>query len=78
MTDVEVVVVGILIMAALGIAFLLLIAFGTRKRVTEVHDIVNSQRTAMMVRLDQLTAALTKSGIAVPPAPPPIPSEKDG
>jgi hypothetical protein len=43
-----------------------------RKALDKVHVLVNSSRVAMEARIAQLTAALTKAGIEVPPAPSPI------
>lgn len=52
----------VLTFAAVVIAFLQL-----RRKVAEVHVLVNSQLTAVLQRVAQLTAALENAEIEVPP-----------
>jgi hypothetical protein len=43
----------------------------TRRKVAEVHVLVNSQLHTVLERVAQLTAALHSADVPVPPAPPP-------
>jgi hypothetical protein len=58
--------VGILI---LGCAAALIILWSMRREVAVVSHLVNSQHDDLMERVDQLTAALVKGGLAVPTDP---------
>jgi hypothetical protein len=40
---------------------------GTRRKIAEVHVLVNSQLAAVVERVAQLTATLEQAGVAVPP-----------
>jgi hypothetical protein len=51
-----------LLAAALGLV--------NRKRIGDVHVLVNSQLTTVLDRVDQLATTLTEAGVAVPKAPP--------
>jgi hypothetical protein len=44
----------------------------------DTHKIVNSQRTEMTTRIDQLQASMVAAGIAVPPVVPPVPPKASG
>lgn len=43
---------------------------GVSTQVHQVHQAVNGTQTAMIARVDQLTAALTAAGVDVPIVPP--------
>jgi hypothetical protein len=58
---------GPLIIALLS--YLTVLVNRQKDKVEEVHTIVNSQRTHMEARVDQLQAAMVQAGIVVPPAP---------
>jgi hypothetical protein len=40
------------------------------QKIEVVHEVVNGNHEAALSRIDQLGAALTEAGIAVPPKPP--------
>lgn len=49
----------------------------TRRKVSEVHVLVNSQLHAVLERVTQLTAELERADVPVPP-PPPAPVKPPG
>jgi hypothetical protein len=57
------------ILAFLAAATAALQAYQSKSRIAEVHVLVNSQMTTVLNRVTQLTDALTKAGVAVPPEP---------
>lgn len=61
-------------MAILGFAAVSALLFAAwrelqkgREELTKVHQLVNSQRSEMIARIDELSALLTASGVVVPP-----------
>jgi hypothetical protein len=48
-----------------------LLGLSARRRIQEVHVLVNSQLSDVLARVVQLTAALDAGGVDVPPASPP-------
>lgn len=55
---------GLIALTLTGVSMLL---YSMRREVRTVHILVNSQRTEMLLRIDQLVTALTDAGVPVPP-----------
>jgi hypothetical protein len=58
--------------AAAGLAATVL-GFINRKKIAEVHVLVNSQLTEVLKRVSQLSHTLTNAGVDIPPPPAPPP-----
>jgi hypothetical protein len=65
-------VLAVIASAAVVLGFITaLLGLGARRRIQEVHVLVNSQLSGVVARVAQLTAAMQAAGLDVPPASPP-------
>lgn len=65
-------VLAVIASAAVVLGFITaLLGLGARRRIQEVHVLVNKQLSDVLARVAQLTAVLHAGGLDVPPAPPP-------
>lgn len=59
-----------LVAAVAGLAATIL-GLLNRKKIQQVHVLVNSQLTQVLERVAQLSASMTEAGVTIPPPPPP-------
>jgi hypothetical protein len=69
MTEVVTLATAVVVLAtAVATGATAVVSLRTRRRVQEVHVLVNSRMQDMELRVRDLTAALTAEGMPVPPA----------
>lgn len=52
-----------------GVSCMLIVLAVVRNDVAVVHELVNSQRTALVEKIDALTAVIIAAGLEIPPDP---------